>query len=214
MQPPPRSITQPCPLTPAYIEPQARLSNIEPQIQLADIAPQLPLSDSIASLLRGPSHAAACSISSDAPVLRQSTTSIADSLSRRSTGPDGAFGALPRPPEQCRLPGVSSVQFVDASHAFGDLPRPPEFPSNTASWSADLCHTTTFIYLDDIVTIDFDDLSLVRVTTIPNRHSPYTQKYIDSLNELARGFTDSDDDVPELMDPDDSDADDDVAQAA
>ena len=67
----------------------------------------------------------------------------------------------------------------------------------------------------------FDGLSMVYVTTVRDRHSLYTHMYIYSPNELARSFTGSDDDVPDLMDPGDSDADDDmpdlgfsVAQAA
>ena len=61
--------------------------------------------------------------------------------------------------------------------------------------------------MDDIVTITFDGLSIVYVTTVPNRHSPYTHNYIYTPNELARDFidSDSDDDIPDLMDPDSDD---------
>ena len=139
------------------------------------------------------------------------------------TDPGGTFGTLPRPPEQCQLPEVSSIKFTDTGDAFGSLPRPPEFPLDTTSWTIDLCQPTTYAYMDDIVTITFDGLSIVYVTTVPNRHSPYTHKYIYTPNELARDFidSDSDDDIPDLMDPDNSDSDDDmpdlgfsVAQAA
>ena len=51
---------------------------------------------------------------------------------------------------------------------------------------------------------------MVYVTTVRDRHSLCTHMYIYSPDELARGFTDSDDDVPDLMDPDDSDSGDDV----
>ena len=62
---------------------------------------------------------------------------------------------------------------------------------------------------------------MVYVTTVRDRHSLCTHMYVYNPSELARGFTDSDDDIPDLMDPDDSDADGDmpdlgfpVAQAA
>ena len=126
------------------------------------------------------------------------------------TDPGGTFGALPRPPERCQLLGVSSTKFTDVRNAFGSLARPPGFPSDTTSWSTDLCQTTTLAYLDDIVTITFDGLSMVYVTTVRDRHSLCTHMYIYSPSELARGFTDSDDDVPDRMGPDDSDSDDDI----
>ena len=51
---------------------------------------------------------------------------------------------------------------------------------------------------------------MVYVTTVRDRHSLCTHMYIYSPDELARGFTDSDDDVPDRMGPDDSDSDDDI----
>ena len=106
------------------------------------------------------------------------------------TDPGGTFRTLPGPPGQYQLPEVSSVKFTSTGNAFGNLPRPPEFPSDTASWSIDLSQPTTLAYLDDIVTVAFDDLSIVYVTTVPNCHSPYTHEYIYSPNELARDFID------------------------
>jgi hypothetical protein len=46
-----------------------------------------------------------------------------------------AFGNLPRPPEQCRVPEVLSTKLIDTDSPFGDLPRPPEYPSDTAQLS-------------------------------------------------------------------------------
>ena len=51
---------------------------------------------------------------------------------------------------------------------------------------------------------------MVYVTTVRDRHSLCTHVCIYSPDELARGFTDSDDDVPDRMGPDDSDSDDDI----
>ena len=51
---------------------------------------------------------------------------------------------------------------------------------------------------------------MVYVTTVRDRHSQCTHMYIYSPDELARGSTDSDDDVPDRMGPDDSDSDDDI----
>ena len=51
---------------------------------------------------------------------------------------------------------------------------------------------------------------MVYVTTVRDRHSLCTHMYIYSPDELARGFTNSDGDVPDRMGPDDSDSDDDI----
>ena len=51
---------------------------------------------------------------------------------------------------------------------------------------------------------------MVYVTTVRDRHSLCTHMYVYNPSELARGFTDSDDDVPDRMGPDDSDSDDDI----
>ena len=87
-----------------------------------------------------------------------------------------------------------------------------------APWSIDLCQATTFVYLDDIVTTTFGDLSTVHVTTIHNYSSSCTHTYINNLNEHVHSFDDDsdadddsdDDDVPDLMDSNDSVADDDM----
>ena len=60
----------------------------------------------------------------------------------------------------------------------------------------------------------FDGLSTVYVTTMPNYPSSCTHTYINSSDEHVYSFADSDDDsdddVPDLMDPDDSDIYDDM----
>ena len=124
-----------------------------------------------------------------------------------------AFGNLPRPPEQCRVPEVLSTKLIDTNNPFGDLPRPPEYPSDTAQLSIDICQPTTLVYYVDDVVI-FNGFSTAYVTTLPDCHSP-THKYIFSPNnfhDYPESDDDSDyyDDLPDLMDPDDSDADDDM----
>ena len=124
-----------------------------------------------------------------------------------------AFGNLPRPPEQCRVPEVLSTKLIDTDSPFGDLPRPPEHPSDTAQLSIDLCQPTTLVYYVDDILI-FNGLSTAYITTLPDYHSP-THEYISSPNNF-HGYPDSDDDsdddsdyddLPHLMDPDDSDDD-------
>ena len=99
---------------------------------------------------------------------------------------------------------------TDTGNALGDLPRPPVLPSGTAPWSSDLCLPTTFtfVYLDEIVTTTFDGLSTTVCVTTYNHRSPHN-KYNCGPDEHVQDFTDSDDDsdddIPDLMDPDDED---------
>ena len=101
------------------------------------------------------------------------------------------------------IPGLRELK----GNAFGNLPRPPEPPLGQALWwSHDLSSPTTLVYIDDVITTTYDGLSIVDVTTLPNNHYQ-SHACTSSSNEHFDGYTDSDsdDDLPDLMDPDDED---------
>ena len=68
------------------------------------------------------------------------------------------------------IPGLRELK----GNAFGNLPRPPEPPLGQALWwSHDLSSPTTLVYIDDVITTNYEGLSIVDVTTLPNNHYQY-----------------------------------------